>query len=109
MKTFALVRVAAVALLGSAPLFAHAADTTVVQRCMDKFAAESFADRTTSFAKVQNEGPLLPLIANTGTRHVLLTASQPSSGRVLATANCTVRGDATTLSDVIVATEISDR
>jgi hypothetical protein len=109
MKTFAFVRYAAVALLAGAPLFAHAANPDAVQLCMDKFAAENFSDRTTEFKREDRGDMTLPLSVRGGTLHVRLTASHGSSGQVLATASCNVRNQVVTLSDVIVATAVSQR
>jgi len=95
MKTFALVRYAAVAVLVGAPLFAQAADVDSVQRCMDAYAAQNFADRTVSFAIDQGiEGPRSSVFGITGTQHVQLIATERVTGRVLATARCAVKRNA---------------
>ena len=97
MKTSALVRIAAVAALASAPFVAQAQDTETssVQRCMDVFASQNFGDRATSFRVERDRQLNLPLIASSGTRYVQLTATERTSGRVLATAQCEVKGSAT--------------
>jgi hypothetical protein len=102
MKTTALVRYAAVAVLASAPLFAQAAGLDTVQRCMDVFATQNFSDRATTFKIDDDYSPRLPLTVNSGTRYVQLVASDRSSGRVIAKANCSVRAGVITIGDISV-------
>jgi hypothetical protein len=104
MKTIAVVRYAAIVVFASAPLFAHAAENDSVQRCMNAFASQNFSDRNVSFAIENDNSVRLPLIANSGTRHVQVIASERVSGRVLATANCQFRGNV--LGEVTVAAPI---
>jgi hypothetical protein len=103
MKTSALVRIAAVAAFACSPFVVQAAELEgSVQRCMDVFATQNFADRTTSF-KVERERPvLLPLIASTGTRQVQMIATDRASGKVLATAQCEVKSS-TKIGEIIIA------
>jgi hypothetical protein len=109
MKTIAYVRFAAVALLASAPVFAQAAESDSVQRCMDVFATTSFADRATSFKIERTYAPLLPLIYRSGTNRVQLVASDLASGRIIATAHCSIRQGVTTVGEVSTSELIAVR
>ena len=109
MKTSAYVRYAVVALMASAPLFAQATENDSVQRCMDVFATQSFADRPTSFKVERNFAPRVPLMFSSGTQHVNLIASDLASGRVVAKANCTVRNGVTTVGEIRIEELIAAR
>ena len=104
MKTSALVRIAAVAAVACSPFAVQAAELEgSVQRCMDVFATQNFADRTTSFRIERERQVLLPLIASTGTRYVQLVATERATGKVLATAQCEVKNSTSTIGEITIA------
>jgi len=90
MKTLSLVRSAVFATLAIAPA-AFASDVDSIQGCMDSFAARNFADKNVSFVVEGDTRMGLPLQANGGTRQVQLVATERNTGRVLATATCSIR------------------
>lgn len=109
MKKTAIIRYAAIALLAGAPMFSYAQENLAVQRCMDKFATENFADRAVSFKIEGADALMLPLSLNNGTQRVLVVANDSVSGHVIAKASCSVRGDDARLTDVVFATPITQR
>jgi len=93
MKTRKTLKYAAV--VAMTPFFAQAAMTDSIQRCMDTFAAENFPGSNVSFVVNETNYDPIPLIARSGTQSVKIVATAKSDGRVLGTATCKVKEDAT--------------
>ena len=88
------VIVCATAAFALTPCLSQAAESDLIRTCIDTFVAANFQDRPVSV--VVNDAPTgpAPLIAGTGTRSVVLVASEKTSGRVIGKAVCAIKENA---------------
>ena len=96
MKTSVYVRLLAVASVALAPFAAIAQDADVKQACVDAFVAQNFPGQT-PVIKVERDTMRLPLVFNSGSVSMKLSAAD-GAGRVLVAATCTEKRGVVTLS-----------
>jgi hypothetical protein len=107
MKMSAIVRIAAVAVLASAPMLAQADNS--VKQCMNVFANQNFADRDTTFRVAADHSGRRPLVSSSRKVEVKLAASDRLTGELLATATCTVKHGVATLNKLNTTDMVASR